>query len=321
MTEYQRPLVYVSKCLGFAPCRWNGKMIFSEAIENLKPFVEFQTVCPELEIGLGVPRHPIRLLDQKKNYQLIQPASGKNLTKDMIKFSHDYLNSVPEVDGWILKSRSPSCGIKNVNIYNGSHDIKPKCKGKGFFGREVLNFFPATAIEEDERLTNFRIREHFFTKIFTTASFRKSALSISNLIQFHTQPKLLLMSYNQKVFRKMGKIVANHEKKTFEEVISAYRRLLEKILSNPSRSTSNINVLMQALGFFSKKLSSPEKAHFLDILQHYRLGKIPLSVPATLLKSWIIRFDESNLKNQVYFQPFPEELRTLSDSGKRRNNN
>lgn len=321
MIEFPFPKIIISKCLGFFPCRWNGIMISSPIIDSLKPFVEFHPVCPELEIGLGVPRHPIRIIEKKGNHFLIQPATGKDLTEIMTRFSHKYLNSIDEVDGWILKSRSPSCGIKNVKIFTDLENNKPKGRGRGFFGREVLNFYPLSAVEDEGRLKNFRIREHFFTKIFTKARFRKINKSMPALIKFHSNHKLLLMSYNQETLRRMGKITANTEKKVFNEVISTYGNLLEQTLALPPRSTSNINVLMHALGFFSKKLSSREKAYFLDVINQYKLGKIPLSVPVTLLKSWIIRFNEPYLKNQTFFQPFPDELNSLSDLGKKETQN
>jgi uncharacterized protein YbgA (DUF1722 family) len=65
------------------------------------------------------------------------------------------------------------------------------------------------------------------------------------------------------------------------------------------------------LGYFSPALSSDEKAFFLDALQQYRQGTLPLSVPTHLLKGWIVRFGQDYLSTQSYFQPYPQELADL----------
>ena len=106
----------------------------------------------------------------------------------------------------------------------------------------------------------------------------------------------------------MGKILSNRHDKPLNELKNDYQNLLLKCLSSPQKVTSNINVLMHAMGYFSKKLTSPEKAFFLDTLEKYREGSIPLLVIINLIKSWIIRFNEDYLGKQTFFQPYPEDL-------------
>jgi uncharacterized protein YbgA (DUF1722 family) len=126
------------------------------------------------------------------------------------------------------------------------------------------------------------------------------------------------MAYNQKELRQLGRIVANHEKRKMEDVYDSYQEHFFHALHRAPRYTSHINVLMHALGFFSRQLSSREKAHFLDLLEQYRKGKIPLSAVITVVRSWIMRFDTEYLENQVYFEPYPAELVEITDSGKGR---
>ncbi|MBM3315413.1 DUF1722 domain-containing protein, partial [candidate division WOR-3 bacterium] len=86
----------------------------------------------------------------------------------------------------------------------------------------------------------------------------------------------------------------------------------------PPRYTNAINVLMHALGYFSKLLTPAEKSHFLSSLERYRSGRLPLSAPVGILQSWIVRFNEPYLSRQHFFRPYPEELLVISDSGKGR---
>jgi uncharacterized protein YbbK (DUF523 family) len=167
MREFSKPIIVVSKCLGFDHCRYNGLIINDDFVEKLKAYVEFKPVCPEVEIGLGIPREPIRVVDIGGDIRLIQPDTGRDLTETMQDFANSFLDSVGTVDGFILKSRSPSCGIKDVKIYSGTkNDSMVLEKSGGFFGKAVIEKFPYLAIEDEGRLKNFRIREHFLTKLY-----------------------------------------------------------------------------------------------------------------------------------------------------------
>jgi len=317
----ERPVLVVSRCLGFQACRWNGEMIRDELVELLAPHVEFITVCPELEIGLGVPRDPIHIESGKEGRRLVQPATGRDVTREMLEFCASFLDSLPAVDGFLLKARSPSCGPGDVKIFPyGGGDSGAMDKGPGFFGEKVLLRFPDLPVESEGRLRNFRLREHFLVRIFTGARFRTTVRkgTLGALVDFHARHKFLLMSYNQSELKAMGKLVANAEGRRPEDLFKLYGERLARALAKPPRYTSNVNVLMHSLGYFSDRLTAGEKAHFLDALRRYREKRIPLSVPVEIVNSWISRFEEDYLAQQVYFRPYPEELAVISDSGKGR---
>ena len=150
-------------------------MISDEFVDTLRSYVEFHPVCPEVEIGLGIPRDPVRVVDIDGDIRLIQPATGRDLTETMRDFANSFLDAVGEVDGFILKSRSPSCGIKDVKIYSGTkNDSIISEKSSGFFGKAVIEKFPYLALEDEECLTNIRIRRDFMAKIVALGSSRCS---------------------------------------------------------------------------------------------------------------------------------------------------
>jgi uncharacterized protein YbgA (DUF1722 family)/uncharacterized protein YbbK (DUF523 family) len=311
--------------LGFDACRYNGVTIPDAFVEQLSDHVTYVTVCPEVQVGLGVPRDPVRIVLVDGVPRLVQPASGQDVTEEMRAFAKELFEDLDYVDGFILKGRSPSCGIKDVKQYratvgkDGKQPLVDKA-GVGIFGDMVENYYGHLPIEEEGRLTNFTVREHFLTAIFTLAAFRtvKDKGSMGELVRFHSDNKLLLLAYNESRLRKMGPLVANPEKKPAGEVITAYEEHLQHALARPPRITAGINVLMHALGYFSEKLSSEEKSFFLDGLQRYREHKVPLSVPLNLLGAWVVRFNEPYLARQSFFEPYPEVLITISDSGKGR---
>ncbi len=314
MRKFARPRIVSSKCIEFEPCRYNGLIIRSSIVENLKKCAEFYPVCPEVEIGLGIPRDPVRVVEAEGKMELFQPATEKIFTKKMQDFSESFLNSLYDVDGFILKNRSPSCGVKNIKVYYGFKNPGSRRGGVGLFARKVLDKFSDLPVEDEGRLRNLAIRENFLTRLFTLAEFREITEKgdFNDLVEFQSRNKLLLLSYSQEYLRKMGRVLSDRHSKSLLDLKRDYGNFLRKALSSNPKITSNVNVLLHAMGYFSKGLSSHEKSFFLDSLQKYREGRIPLLVNLNILKSWIIRFGEDYLEKQTFFEPYPEDLMQIT---------
>ena len=320
MQTHPKPRVVLSRCLGFDHCRYNGNIISEPVIEHMKPFFDVETVCPEVAIGLGVPRDPIRLVEGSAGPRLVQPETGRDVTKEMDTFASGFLSSIAEPDGFILKFSSPSCGPRDVKLYVNEKKGAAFTKTPGRFGGAAATRFPSAAIEDEGRLRNYDIRQHFLTRLFTQTRFRqvRPAAAIRDLTDFHARHKLLLMAYNQVRMRAMGRLLANEAKRPIHELTEQYERELTTALARAPRRTSAINVLMHALGHVTDQLTTEERHFFLDSLEKYRNRHIPLSVPLTLMRSWILRFGVDYLADQVFFEPYPAELVEVLDSGKGR---
>lgn len=319
--RHPKPVIGVSSCLGFAACRWNGQCLPDPTVDALRDWVEFEIFCPEVAIGLGVPRDPIRLVGRANSPEttLAQPATGRDVTLEMEAYARELLPKLADAAGFILKAKSPSCGIRGVKVYKDMNPGKNVDYAPGIFGRAVLTAFPELPVEDEGRLSNFLIREHFLTRIFTMARFREATGgAMRDLVGFHSDHKYLLMAYDQESMRRLGRITANPDGVPFAETAERYRRELCAALRHPMRFTNAINVLLHIFGYFSDKLSDTEKAFFLDGLERYRNAKIPLAVLQGLLQSWAVRFGEEYLLRQHFFQPYPEALVEITDSGKGR---
>ncbi len=316
VTRFSRPRIVVSRCLGFAACRYDGSVIRDPVVSSLAPYVEFLPVCPEVEIGLGVPRPPVRLVG-KIDPRLVQPDTGKDWTLAMQEFSSLFLEGVKDVDGFILKNRSPSCALRDAKLYPAMEKTAAVGRGPGLFGKAVLQRFPGLPAEDEGRLTNRDIRDHFLTALFALAALREVEKSgdLGQLVLFHTRYKLLLMAQSQRMLMTLGRMVANAQGLTAREVLSLYRSAFRAAFHHPPRRPSVLNVLMHAFGYVSPYLKHEERQYFLDLLAQYRAHRLPLSVPREVLRSWIIRFDVEYLAQQAFFQPFPPELVLPLDSG------
>ncbi len=311
MRKFVTPTVVISRCIEIDPCRYNGLKIASDFVKKLIPHINLIPVCPEVEIGLGTPRDALRIVIKEKEMRLIQPKTGLDFTEKMNDFSNSFLESLPEVDGFILKSRSPTSAMKDAKRYSGP---KPgdalKGKGPGFFGKAVLERFSHLAIEDEGRLRNPNIKNNFLTKLYTLATFReiKKAQSSKEILRFHSENKLLLKAFNEKEMRILGRIVAKRDQYNIAELITDYEQHLLLALRRAPKCGSQINVLMNSMGYFSKRLSGEEKKFFLKSLDDYKAGVIPLSVLIGIFNSWLLRFRDNYLLSQSFFEPFPEDL-------------
>ena len=304
--KFLKPKIIISKCLEFDTCRYDGQMINNSYIKKMKKFIDFSPVCPEAEIGMGTPRKPIRIVHKNKQIHLYQSETNIDFRKKMDTFSNNYISDIKQVDGFILKSASPSCGIRSTKIFSNKSPA-PIGKGSGLFASKIIENFPNHPKEEEKRLNNSMIREHFFTSIFTISDF-KSVTDFKTLYEYHAKHKYLFMAYNQTLIRKMGNIAANKKNQSIKNIKKEYYNCLLLLLSKKSRHLSNINTHMHVMGYFKKLLTSKEKKHFLESLELYRNKKIPISGVNSILSSWIIRFENKYLMRQSFFNPFPKEL-------------
>lgn len=313
-----KPKILISKCLGFDNCRYNGAIVQFDLLDKMKDQIEFIPLCPEIEIGLGLPRESLRLIKVQDGIELVQPKSKKYLTDDMKKYSEEILKDISDIDGLILKGRSPSCGIKDVKVYSGMEKSPVIGKSKGLFAAEMEKHFPYLPIEEEGRLTNLIIREHFFTKLYAIFNFKKMAQnkSMKKLADYHAKNKYLYFVYNQTLKNKLGLIVANHEKLETNTVLDNYFNEMVKLFLNLPSKKNYINAYQHIFGYFSNFASKEEKVFILQLMEKYRNGKIDKSAIASILKGYSIKYNIEYLLGQTIFEPFPEELLSLNDSGK-----
>jgi len=311
-----RPVVVCSRCLGFAHCRYNGEMLFDPVVDALKPFVDFITPCPEVDIGMGVPRQPIKIVSLGNRKRLVQHGSGSDYTDLMQENTREFLSSVENADGFILKSRSPSCGLIDVKHYSDSGDRTVILgKGSGFFGAQVLSKYQGCAIEDEARLGNPENLENFLGKLFTLAAFRKldKTGGKNDLAEFHCRNKLLLMSRRGKEVRELDRIAAGQSETGFRESLVLYRTNLQKALQRSATVQSNTSVLEYAFGLLSERLTAGEKECFLNRVDLYSDGRAGLAALLELINSWAIKFDIDYLKNQTIYEPYPVEIRKKLD--------
>lgn len=309
-----KPKILVSACLGFCNCRYDGSVIKNHFVNMLKDYVDFDTVCPEMGIGLPSPREAIRVVTKAGKSSLMGSYSGIDHTDAMEQYIKTFQENFDETayDGVILKCKSPTCGIKDVKHYGNFGKVPSlMTKTNGFFGGKMKTTYKSLIVEDDGRLLNTEIRDHFLTCVFLHFEFKKIKASPSpaqDLVTFHTINKYLIMAYNQAALKRMGKIVANHEKLNMTSVIELYEKELEALYMSTLKPGKNVNMLLHLFGYFKKDLSSAEKSFFLDQLSFYEKELVSFNSLLLIIKAWVVRFEEPYLKQQTIFNHYPIEL-------------
>jgi uncharacterized protein YbbK (DUF523 family) len=153
-----KPIIVISRCLGFDACRYDGSSVQNEIVNELSEYAEIITVCPETDIGMGVPRKPVNLHQIGNEIRVIQVDTLRDYTKDLIQYAEETLDNLVEVDVFILKSRSPSCGLGSSKL------LDPEGKKvigyiNGVFSNIALEKFPSALFLDEERLNEMGLKK------------------------------------------------------------------------------------------------------------------------------------------------------------------
>ena len=323
MSKFKTPNIILSACIEHKHVRYDGSMIASEFVKRLEPFVNYQLVCPETEIGLPSPREALRLVKENHDddIKLVSSIHGKDYTNQMTSFTQSYIESldINEIDGFLLKAKSPTCGYNGVKVYRGTQKANVYShKVPGFFGGAIVERFPDLPVTTERHISNFVIRDHYFTSIFTLANFRdlKTHPKMRHLSDFHADNKYLFMTFSQTKVKQLGQIVANHDKLPTKTVYEFYDKALKDLLQDEPTKEKRINVYTHMYGYFKGKIKASEKDLFFETLNDYQNDKLPYTNVLTLLLGYAVRFDEDYLLDQTIFSPYPKDLLQVADSGK-----
>ncbi|MBD3841328.1 MAG: DUF523 and DUF1722 domain-containing protein [Campylobacterales bacterium] len=307
----------VSSCLLGNEVRYDGSGSKDQFVVNqLGQFFDFVPYCPESVI-FGTPRDTIRLVDENNSIKVYTNKSKEDVTSILDQESFNQANDVQNHDicGFILKSKSPTCGLERVKVYQTKRNLNEK-KGVGLFAAQLLKMYPYLPIEEDGRLNDPWLKENFIMQVFAYGdlmNFIKNDPNHKKLVEFHTSYKYLIYAKSQSSYKELGNIVANHDKKDFNTLLDEYKNGFLKGIAIKGTINKTYNVLLHIFGYFKKDITSGEKEVILSSLEEYKNGIIPLIAVIKILNIYVKRFDVEYLKTQKFLNPYPHELALRSD--------
>jgi uncharacterized protein YbgA (DUF1722 family)/uncharacterized protein YbbK (DUF523 family) len=304
----------ISACLLGARVRYDGGHKRDGFLTGvLGAFAQWVPVCPEAEVGMGVPREPVRLLRTRGDGTRMRGCeSGEDWTARMNAFAEQRVGGLDDLDGFVLKSRSPSCGMERVRRYpEQTPDRAPSRDGVGLFAAALLRRWPNLPVEEEGRLEDPRLRESFVERLYAYHRLRAlwaSRWKLGELVAFHTAHKMSLLAHSPEGYRALGRLVAQAKALPRATLRERYEGALMAVLRRPSSRGRHANVLSHLLGHLRERLDAADRQELVALIQDYRRGLVPLVVPLTLLRHHGRRLAVATLDGQSYLEPHPGEL-------------
>ncbi|MCB1692335.1 MAG: DUF1722 domain-containing protein [Pseudomonadales bacterium] len=309
-----KPLIGISSCLLGQEVRYDGGHKHNRYItQTLGEHFEFVSWCPEIAIGLPVPRPPIRLVDDGDGIRVRgvdNPA--EDYTARLTGYGKAVAQEMDRLSGYILKKDSPSCGMERVKVYRGTRVEKD---GQGAFAREIMSTHPNLPFEEEGRLMDPGLRENFIERVFAFHRWQTMVavgLSASSLVDFHTRHKFFLLAHDETTYRRLGRLVAEAGRGDLESLAAEYLSQFMAGLRHLATPRKHVNVLMHIMGFFKAHLDAGDKAELLEVIDAHRRGEVPVIVPITLINHHLRKYPSEYVKGQVYLEPHPRELKLRS---------
>jgi uncharacterized protein YbgA (DUF1722 family)/uncharacterized protein YbbK (DUF523 family) len=280
-------------------------------MDVLGKHVEWVPVCPEVEVGMGTPRETLRLLRDNGTTRMVTTRTGVDYTGPMNTWSKQRVAELAraDLDGYVLKKDSPSCGMERVKIFAGSGPAVRN--GRGLFASVLLAALPLLPVEEEGRLTDPSLRDNFIERVFAYRRLKDlfaGRWSTGSLVRFHTAHKMTLLARSTMAYRELGRLVADGAKRPRAEVRQAYERLFMKTLALPATVRRHTNVLMHMAGHLKTLLDETSRRELVECIEDYRTELVPLIVPLTLIRHHARVHDVKYLEGQTYLRPDSREL-------------
>lgn len=301
----------ISSCLLGEEVRYDGGHKHNAYItQSLGDFFTFIPFCPELAIGMTVPRPPIQLREINHEIRVVGVKDNNiDKTAALLKYGQEVAGKNKQLCGYIFKKDSPSCGMERVKVYGETG--MPDRKGRGLYAAGFIAQQPALPVEEEGRLMDPRLRENFIERVFIYSrwqDYQTEGMTPAKLVDFHTRHKFIIQTHDEVVYRELGRLVSHLGNADIQEIADKYLLQLMTALKRIATTKTHTNVLMHIMGFLKSHLDSHDKKELLDVLDEYRLGRVPLIVPITLIKHYLRIYPDDYINQQFYLNPHPAEL-------------
>lgn len=309
--QFARPILGVSSCLQGENVRYDGAHKRDSWLnDQLGQFVDYQGFCPEVGIGLGIPRPPIRLVveDEQTRVKGTKDAS-LDVTEALQMYAFDTLPKLQGLDGYIFKSKSPSCGVFRVKRYTAKG--APDSKGVGAYAEVILQQMPNLPVEEEGRLNDPVLRENFINRIYVHTRWRMlltAGVTAKSLTDFHMCHKYMVMAHSQAAYKRLGRMLSNLKGCDMDKVAEDYFTELMVALRRRVSRARHVNALQHIQGYLKRDISTADKQELATSIEDYRRGEVPLVVPVKLLAHYFRCHPDVYIAAQAYLQPYPAAL-------------
>ena len=303
--------------IGISACLIGEKVRFDASnkpsrfcIDELGEHVTYKSFCPEVAVGLPIPRPTIRQIKKDNVIHVSRPDGSGDVTEALALYGKKVADLTKHLSGYVFCAKSPSCGMERVKVYNPEGHALPS-NGVGAFAKEIMEANPLLPCEENGRLNDALIRENFVARIYAYKHWQNTVatgLTKHKLTTFHSQYKYTVMSHDLIAYKKLGQLLARADL-PLEEMATSYILGLMTALKIQATRKKHANTLSHIQGYFSKHLQVNEREELCQQITAYREGLVPLVAPLTLIKHYLLQNPKEYLSNQAYLSPYPDKLK------------
>ncbi|MBC3957732.1 MULTISPECIES: DUF523 and DUF1722 domain-containing protein [Pseudomonas] len=308
----EKPKLGISACLMGAEVRFNGGHKESHLCTRaLSEYFDFVQACPEVAIGMGIPREPIRLVGDAENPRALGTVNRElDVTEALADYGAQMAGELGDICGYIFMQKSPSCGLERVKVYR-ENGAPVDGGGSGIYAKAFCERHPNLPVEEDGRLNDAVLRENFVTRVFAYFAWQqllKEGVTRRALTEFHSRYKYQLMANDPVQYKALGKMLGSMGRSDPNEIAPQYFSDLMTALKKCATRRTHTNVLQHLAGYLKQTISAEDKQEIQQLIAQYHQGIVPLIVPLTLLKHHFRQHPDPYVALQVYMQPHPENL-------------
>ncbi len=303
--------VGISSCLLGEEVRFNGGHKQSRfCLDHLSRVFKFHPFCPEVAIGLGVPREAIRMVGELDNPRVVGTATpSMDVTDALVDYGNEIAVYSERLSGYILMKNSPSCGLYSAKIYRGSHPLPGK--HAGMFTRTLRQACPLLPMEEEGRLNDPRLRENFIARVFAYQDWLDSvgnAPTPKKLVDFHSRYKYLVMAHSQQGYRRLGQRIAKAGCEDVNALAQEYIQTFMETITRLASRKGHANTMYHLLGYLREEVPGTVRQELVKNIEEYREGIVNLAVPMALLNHYLKLYGSDYVKSQAYLAPYAHDL-------------
>lgn len=311
-SRHGRPLLGISGCLLGQAVRFDGGHKRHHYIMNeLSKYMDFESTCPELEAGFGLPRPAMQLRKHGDEIRLVYSKQvDSDITSIMREYARQKMQSLSHLDGFIFKKDSPSCGAFRVPVVVHRDGMRERM-GVGVFAEQFQQCFPLIPVEEEGRLNDATLCENFFERVYAYKRWKaveKQPGDVQVFIEFHASHKFMLMARGSEYYQELGRLVSGVTRKDLAVRRQQYAERFMQVMKIRVQPGRQVNVLQHIMGYVKNALSRDDKQELLSVFDAYRKGKMPLITAVTLLKHHLRIHPQHYIASQHYLDPYPEDL-------------
>ncbi|MFC7001926.1 YbgA family protein [Pseudobowmanella zhangzhouensis] len=304
-----KPIIGISACVAGQEVRYNASHKRSKyCMDTLSAYFRYRPFCPEVAIGLPVPRPAIRIVERDNQLTLVETHEPKDDHAPAIEaYAAKVAVSMRDASGFIFMQKSPTCGLGSAKVYG----IKggPLRSDDGLFVRALRKHLPLLPITEAGRLNDAKLREHFFAQVYAYHEWQTEImpnLSVRQLTDFHYRYKMTLRAHDQVILRQLGKLLADPHNVSLEELAQRYIEDFMRALSKVIGVKHHAYAMTRMVHYMKRWMTTDERQYADQLIEQYKQGSIPLVAPMSTLRFFMQKYQCA--KRLAVWEPYPQEL-------------